>query len=358
MSAVSEVMAARKALQRYVYETPVIKSNALAQRTGHRRVLLKCENLQRTGSYHLRGYMYKVIRTMEQDMDVDSFVTFSTANGGAALSCAASQFQTAAHVVIPRHLHENITRSIRHYGGRYVEADPTPKGRTEAVAALMEQHNRREGKVQHHAVFVHPYLDRHVMIGYGTIGVEMMLQTDCQIDCVVTPIGGGSLLAGLAIAVRAMKPNVAVFGCRPVSKAICDSYAFFKRGDTTTDPAEKISTDAASETSSLAADAAAAPPHPRVMKADAVERSLRERYPHTQPRLVSGIISVNNEEIRYAFRYIYERCKLVVDAKAAMAVAAVLAKPQELEKYKCVAIVLTGGNVDLNQVPKLAAARL
>ncbi|GET85935.1 threonine ammonia-lyase [Leishmania tarentolae] len=338
MPTFSDIMAARKALDGYVYETPIIQSNALHQRTRHESVLLKCENLQRTGSYHLRGMTYRVIRAKEEDLGINNFVTHSSGNGGSALACAASNFQSTAHVVVPEDTSTLITRSIRHHHGNFYYCKPDLKSRVEMETRLQAEFNKVSGRKRNQCMLVNPYSDESIIAGHGTTGIELMLQTDCSVDCVVLPVGGGALLAGTAIAVKGMKPHVGVFAAELAVPP--DHYTAFKRGEVM--EARKDVEDTK---------------RPKGNK-HGIRTELTDLANNYIDRYVDGVVHVSEEEMRYAFRYVYERCKLVVDTNAAIAVAAVLACPQELSNYRHVCIVLSGGNVDLNDVPKLATARL
>lgn len=338
MPTFNDVMQARKAIDGYVYETPVINSNALRGRTSHEQVVLKCENLQRSGSYHLRGMMYRVIRSKEMDLGINNFITHSSGNGGQALSCAASSFQSTARVVVPEGTSELVIKGIHHYEGEAYECKPTLESRVAKVQELMERFNKPIDGTRQQSIFVHPYDDEYMISGHGTIGIELMLQTDCRLDCVIVPVGGGALLSGVAIAVKGMKPHVAVFAAE--LDELDTRMESFKRGELVL----KGKDVAKQKESKSAATALKSPLTPRTF-------SYIQHY-------VDGVIKVTEEQNRYAFRYVYERCKLVIDANAATAVAAVLARPPELARYRRVGIVLSGGNIDLSDVPKLAAARL
>ncbi|KPA83681.1 putative serine-threonine dehydratase [Leptomonas pyrrhocoris] len=342
MPTVGEIMSARKALDGYVYETPMIASNALRGKTRHESVMLKCENLQRTGSYHIRGMTYRVIRAKEADLGINNFITHSSGNGGAALACAASNFQSKAHVVVPEDTNSLITRSIHHYQGNFYYCKPDLKSRVEEEAKLLEEFNRPAGKQQNRAIVINPYDDEAVITGHGTAGIELMLQTDCAVDCVVAPVGGGALVSGVAIAVKGMKPHVGVFAAELADPP--NHYTDFKRGE---------SLAARQQRHGLSHHEAAAKGNRHGIRTPLTD--LATRY---IDRYVDGVIHVTPEEMKYAFRYVYERCKLVVDTNAAIAVAAVLSCPPALDNYRRVCVVLSGGNVDLNDIPKLAVSRL
>ncbi|KPI85804.1 putative serine-threonine dehydratase [Leptomonas seymouri] len=342
MPTLGDIMSARKALDGYVYETPIIASNALRGKTRHESVMLKCENLQRTGSYHIRGMTYRVIRAKEADLGINNFITRSSGNGGSALACAAHNFQSKAHVIVPEDTNALITRSIHHYNGAFYYCKPGLKERMEMEARLLRELSRPAGKRQNHAVVINPYNDDAVIAGHGTTGIELMLQTDCAMDCVVVPVGGGALLSGVAIAVKGMKPHVGVFAAE--LDAPPNRYTDFKRGE---------SLAAGRQRQGLPYNEAAAKNNKH-----GIRTPLTDLTTGYIDRYVDGVIHVTLEEMKYAFRYVYERCKLVVDTNAAIAVAAVLSCPPALNNYRRVCIVLSGGNVDLNDIPKLAVSRL
>lgn len=322
-----DVMAAHKAIASYAYETPILSSNALRNHTGHQEVLLKCENLQRGGSYHFRGMVNKVIKTKENDLGVETFVTHSTGNSGTALSCAAKDFQSVAHVLVPKHTNQLITTSIEHYEGKFYPIECTLESRREHVKKLVEDLTRQKIPTQ----LVHPYDDDDIMAGFGTVGLELMEQTNCGVDCVVAAGGGGGLLAGVSVAVKGMKPHVAVFAAVP--EDLEDDKQFFKRGEF-----------------KLRKDALVPKGKPNTGKYLMTDKTYALVCKH-----VDGTITVTEKQIRSAFRYVYERCKLVIDTNAATAVAAVLSCPPQLRKYRRVCIIISGGNVDLNDIPRIVS---
>ncbi|CCW71200.1 unnamed protein product [Phytomonas sp. Hart1] len=330
-------MAARKAIDSYIYETPLILSVSLSKRTGHHKILLKCENLQRTGSYHYRGFIHSVVRAKARDLSVTNFITYSVANGGRALACAAEDFQSAARVVAPGPTHPLVASGIRYHGGVLYPCGPTPHARDARLAELAQTF---QANPRGRAVVVDPYHDPDLLAGFGTVGIELMLQTDCEVDCVVAPLGGGALINSLAVALRGMKPNVAVFGA--ISDFVNESDMSLRYVEMKTEGKEAEKPEAAPSSS-----------NPSIL-----ERKVTKWNAKHMKKLVNGVLQVTEEDVRYAFRYVYERCKLVIDLKAATAVAAVLANPKELRRYQCVAVVLSGGNVDLKCIPDLMSSAL
>lgn len=322
-------MAAHKSIDTYVYETPILTSKAITQSTPHQEVLLKCENLQRAGSYHFRGMINKVIRTKENDLGVETFVTHSTGNSGSALACAAKDFQAVAHVVVPEDTNQLITTSIEHYDGKFYYSPCSLEERQKNIKLLEETLQKQ--KVT--SALVHPYDDDDVMAGFGTVGLELMEQTNCAVDCVVAAGGGGGLLAGVSVAVKGMKPHVAVFAAVPDrTSQSSEKEQMFKRGEF------EMRRDAMVPKGKLTGN-----------------YRMTDKTYNLVAKHVDGTISVSPKQIRMAFRYVYERCKLVIDTNAATAVAAVLSCPPQLRKYRRVCIIISGGNVDLNEIPKIVS---
>ncbi|RNF25121.1 putative serine-threonine dehydratase [Trypanosoma conorhini] len=336
-----DVMMAYKATRPYVHETPVIASNSIQQFSGH-EVALKCENLQRTGSYNLRGGMNFVIRTKLLDLSINHFVAQSTGNLGLAVALAASSFSATGHIVIPKRANDVVVHSIAHYSGKVYRCGDARDEQMKLTQKLVSDNNNTSKKNGVNAcVFVHPQ-DDWLIAGYGTLGVELMLQTDGRLDAVVVPASEGALLAGVALAVKGMKPNVAVFAAECDAR---DPNSDFEDG-----PVVAVNKgegggdqDHSTQHANNAVD---------------VARQLRTPLNATAAKCVNkyvdGVIKVTERQKRDAFRFVYERCKLVVDDSAATAVAAVLTRPASLSQYDHIGIVLAGGNVDLDDIPRLA----
>ncbi|ORC85297.1 serine-threonine dehydratase [Trypanosoma theileri] len=350
-----DVMTAHKAIRNYVHETPILTSNALRQKSDHEEIVLKCENLQRTGAYNLRGAVNHVIHSKQMDLGINHFVARSLGNHGIAVALAANAFDATGHIVIPPNPSDIVVKSIRHYGGRMYPCGPSADEQMQLVQRMMDSTTagggvREKGEEASSCVYVHPQ-DKWVAAGHGTAGVELMLQTDCRLDAVVVPAAGAALLAGVGLAVKGMKPNIAVYGAlntddeenQEMKKN--DSKAHNKNGKNNNNkrngsefklpPVISDHTSGASLPSELLGTMT-----PEV--AECVERN------------VDGIICVNAAATRYAFRFVYERCKLVIDAEAATAIAAVLQRPKELTRYRHIGIILSGGNVILDDIPKLS----
>ncbi|KEG09805.1 serine-threonine dehydratase [Trypanosoma grayi] len=340
-----DVMTAYKAASTYVHETPIITSNALRQRSEHEEVVLKCENLQRTGCYNFRGVMNHIIRSKQVDIGINHFVTQSVSNHGLAVALAANEFASTGHIVIPANTPDIVVKSIKHYGGKVYPCCPSQDERMRIAQELVEANNNSGKNGVNSCVYVHPQ-DDWLIAGNGTAGVELMLQTDGRLDAVLVPAVGGTLLAGVAIAVKGMKPNIAVFA------AECDKPDQMYEFEYGTVVAPGDNNNNNSSSSNVKVPGARAP-YVRNLASE-LSTPLSPHVAQCVNRHVDGVLKVTEAQTRQAFRFIYERCKLVIDANAATAVAALITRPEALKRYRRIGIILTGGNVELDEVPQLA----
>lgn len=343
MSTFRDVMIAYKATRQYVHETPILRSNALRQETGHEEIVLKCENLQRTGSYNFRGVLNYVIRSKQRDLGVNHFVTQGSADHGLGVALAANSFAATGHIVVPEATPDRTVKAIEHYGGNVYRCGADEEEQMRFVQKLLDKHNKSSKNAgDNTCVYVHPQ-DEWLLSGNGTVGVELMLQTDSSLDAIVVPAACGTLAAGVALAVKEMKPNIAVFA---VECALPNSN----------DAAECSTTTATNKVSStrVVENGDRDKRHNFRDLASQFNTQLNEKLAQCINQHVDDVLKVSETQIRYAFRYIYERCKLVIDLNGAMAVGAVLSRHKILEPYRRVGIVLAGGNVELDEIPRLA----
>jgi len=294
----ADVEQARARLEGIARVTPVFGSETFSRRAG-REVLLKAENLQRTGSFKIRG-AYNTIATLGEREREAGVVAASAGNHGQAVAWAAREQGVGATVFMPQDSPMAKVDATRNYGAT-VELGGTVF--EEAVVAA-EEYVERSG-----ATFIHPFEDDVVIAGQGTIGLELAEQVP-QAKTVVIPIGGGGLAAGIALALRARRPEVRVVGvqakaCGPLAGGtefgftIAEGIAVKQPGELTTS-------------------------------------ILREH--------VDEIVAVTDEEISEAIVLLLERTKLVVEGAGAASVAAVLGGHVSGEGPVCV--LLSGGNID------------
>ena len=296
---VADVHAARERLAGVARETPVHPSETLS-RLADRQVLLKAENLQRTGSFKIRG-AYNTIAQLSAQERRAGVITASAGNHGQALAWAARQAGIPATIVVPEGAPMAKVDAARGYGATVELAG---EGFDDSVAAAQEILTRTG------ATFVPAFEDPRVIAGQGTLGLELVAQLPPGVGTVVIPVGGGGLASGIAIALRAERPELRLVG---VQSAACAPLAGLAPSGTTV------------------ADGIAVK-HPGELTA-AILRDL-----------LDDVVVVDDEEISKAIVLLLERSKLVVEGAGAAPVAAVLAGLAGGDGF--VAAVLAGGNID------------
>ncbi len=310
---VEAVQAAAARIAGHVHRTPVMRSRTFDTLSG-RRIWFKCECLQRTGSFKVRGALNAVLR-LPPEVARRGVVTHSSGNHAQALALAARLRGVPAHVVMPSDATPAKWRAVESYGGRITFCEPTMAARQATAAAVQA----RTG-----AVLIPPFDHPDVVAGQGTVALELLAQID-DLDAIVVPVGGGGLVSGVAIVVRALRPDVRVIGAEPAG---ADDAARSKAAGRLLPVGE-----------------------PRTI-ADGLRAGLgRLTWPIVRD-LVDAVVTVDDRAIVQAMRLVWERVKLVVEPSAAVPVAAVLgpAVRDLVPADATVAVVLSGGNVDLDRI--------
>lgn len=292
-----------------VKRTPVLSSITMGALVGG-TIALKAENLQRTGAFKVRGALHRLHR-LGSDADV-GVTAGSAGNHAQALALAAAHHGVPCEIFVPEGAPLAKIAACEGYGATVTEAGASL---TEAVAASMA-HAARTG-----AAFCHPYDDPDVIAGQGTLGLELAEDVD-DLAAVLVPLGGGGLLAGVATALRALRPEVRIVG---VQAAVCAPYA----GDPP--PSGPVPT---------LADGIA------VKSPGAITRPIVER-------LVDDVVTVDEDTIADAMLLLSERAKLVVEGAGAVGIAALLSGAVTPAPTGVTCVVLSGGNVDLGSMPSL-----
>ena len=295
----------------YIKRTPIMRSrllNGLAET----EVYFKCENFQRMGAFKMRGATAAIL-ALNAEERAKGVVTHSSGNFAQAVSLSAKSLGIPAYIVMPSSAPQVKKDAVKTYGGQITECEPTIKAR-EAAAAKIEEETG--------ATFLHPSNDLNVIYGQGTAAKEF-LEDFPELDVIITPVGGGGLLAGTALAVDFYAEKCKTIGAEPFE--VDDAYRSLESG--------KIEFNKTTNTI-----------------ADGLKTNLGDKnFPIIQDK-VYEIIRVEEEEIITAMKLIWERMKIVVEPSAAVAFAAVL---KEKEKFhgKRVGIIISGGNVDLSNLP-------
>lgn len=275
-------------------------------------LFFKCENLQKAGAFKFRGACNAVLSLSDQQA-ARGVVTHSSGNHAAALALAARLRGIPAYIVMPENAPEAKRRAVEAYGGKITLCKPTLADRQAVAERILHQTN---------AVLVHPYDDAAVIAGQGTLALEFHEQTP-GLEFVVTPVSGGGLISGVALATVAASPGTQIVGVEP------------ERAD--------------DARQSLQAGRLLAGPIGETI-ADGLRAALCERTFAVVSQHVREIVAVSEAEIVAAMRLIWERLKIIVEASSAVVLAAVIKQPVPFRGRR-VGLVLSGGNVDLDQLP-------
>jgi threonine dehydratase len=303
-----DIEAARPEVGRVARRTPVVSSRTISERTGG-TVALKAENLQRTGSFKVRGVSAKLAALGDEGC-ADGVVAASAGNHAQALAAVAAARGVRCDVYVPRDAPIAKAEAARGHGANVHVGGES----LDECIALARERAESEG-----AAFVHPYDDPDVVAGQGSLGLEL-LEDVPGLARVIVPVGGGGLASGIAVAVKSARPEVEVLG---VQVAACAPYpASLERGEPV--PA----------TSALTIADGIAVKRPGDLTLALIGEWL------------DGLVVVEDEETAEAMFWLLERCKLVVEGAGAVGIAALLGGQLAPAPKGTTVAVLSGGNVD------------
>jgi len=273
-------------------------------------VFLKKENLQVTGAFKIRG-AYNKIASLSKAQHASGVIAASAGNHAQGVALSASKFNTKAIIVMPESTPLTKVNGVKHYGAEVILHG---SNYDEAYGFA------REYSDKHSLTFIHPFEDAEVIAGQGTVALEILEKCE-SLDAVVIPVGGGGLIAGMSAAIKAINPKIEVIG-------VGASGA----------PAFKESYEKKSAVDSLSV---------RTIADGIAVRDTSEVTLAYALKNVDKIISVDDEEIASAILFLLEKQKLVVEGAGAVGVAALLHKKLPDIKNKKIAVVLSGGNMDV-----------
>lgn len=296
-----------------IHRTPVFTCRALDEVSGA-QLCFKCENLQKAGAFKSRGACNAVF-SLSDDEARRGVVTHSSGNHAAALSRAAALRGVPAHIVMPSNAPAVKVAAVEHYGGQITFCEPTLQARETTAAKVLEQTG---------GTMIHPYNDERIIAGQGTCAIEL-LEDVPDLEIVMAPVGGGGLLSGTAIAAKALRPGIAVTAGEP--HAADDAFRSLQAGRII--PVGQTTT-----------------------VADGLKTSLGEKTFAVIRRLVDRIDRATEPGIVRALELMLTRTKLVVEPSSAVPLAAILENPGPYAG-KRVGVILSGGNLDLSQLPTL-----
>jgi threonine dehydratase len=296
----------------HLHRTPMLTSRSLGERSGAARLFLKCESFQKTGSFKPRGAL-NIVLTLPPERRARGLVTVSAGNHAQAVAWAARVVDVPCTVVMPSDAPRSKMEAVRGYGATIIAHDDR--------ATLFER--MREEEARSGAAFVHPFDDAVGLAGAGTLGLEVLEQSP-DVDCVVVAIGGGGLMAGLACAIKAVKPD-----CRVIGVELAAGPGM---------------------TPALAAGKPVPVARPRTL-ADGLTPPFVGALPlAVAQQCVDEIVLVTEAEIEAAMRGLLLRAKLYVEGSGAAATAALLAGKVRAAAGANVVSIVSGGNVDPERV--------
>jgi threonine dehydratase len=304
-----------------IHRAPVLTSASLDATIGA-RVFFKCENLQKTGSFKIRGASNAIFSLSDEEVS-HGIVTQSSGNHGAAVACAAAWRGVPAWVVMPKNASAVKRRAIEGYGATVIACEPTMTSRNESCNRILAETR---------AVLVHPYDDDRVIAGQATSAKELMEDVR-DLDALFAPVSGGGLLSGTCLSSKAIRAEARVFGCEPANAD--DAYRSFTSGSLQSiDSADTI--------------------------ADGLRASLSPRTFAILREHLAGVLRVTEEEIVAAMLLVWERMKIIIEPSSAVAIAPLL-KPGCVAALRLPAradgapqklgVIFSGGNVDFSHLP-------
>ena len=305
------ILAAHARIAPRIHRTPVVTSASLDKIAGA-HLYFKCENLQKTGSFKIRGATNAVFSLTDKEAR-HGVVAPSSGNHAAALALAARWRGVPAFIVMPSNSSAAKMRAVESYGGKITQCEPNMASREETCAEVMQKTG---------AHLVHPYNDARVIAGQGTAALELIEDLG-ELDVVIAPVSGGGLLSGTAIAAKSMRPGIRVIGGEP--RNADDAHRSLA--------AKKIEPAAPFET-----------------MADGLRATLCPLTFSILQSFVDEISVVTEEELTAAMLLLWERMKLVVEPSGAVAAAPAMNRRIRSEG-KRIGIILSGGNLDLHKLP-------
>ena len=302
---------AHNRIKPFIHKTPVLTSQLLNEKAGC-NLFFKSENFQKMGAFKMRGAANAIL-SLSEDERQRGVVTHSSGNFAQAVSLAAKKLGVKAYIVMPENAPQVKKDGVKTYDGEIIECESTPQAREATANRIKEEKG---------ATFLHPSNQDEVIYGNSTVAIEF-LEEQPNLDVILTPVGGGGLIAGTALAAHYFSNNCKIIGGEPMEAD--DAYRSLISG--------KIETNDSFHT-----------------VADGLRTHLGNRnFPIIQ-KYVDKIIRVEEDEIISAMQLIWERIKIVVEPSSAVAFAAVLKNKEEFAT-KNVGIILSGGNVDVKNLP-------
>jgi threonine dehydratase len=312
----ADVVDAAARLRGVVHRTPVLRSRTLDRLAGA-EVHLKAENFQRIGAFKFRG-AYHAVSRLAPEQRAKGIAAYSSGNHAQAVALAAREFGTVAVILMPADTPASKQAATTGYGAEIVTYDRYTGDRVALGAALAAERG---------LTLIPPYEHPHVIAGQGTAALELLDQAG-ELDALLAPVGGGGLMAGSATAAKGLHPAIRMIGVEPAD------------GDDTR--------------RSLAAGERIAVPVPRTIADGQAAAIPGELTFSINRRLLDEVVLVDDDEIRDALRFAFERLRIVLEPSGATGLAALLTgRVRPLPRR--IGVILSGGNIDAVRFAELVA---
>lgn len=308
-----DIETARRALKNIIHHTPLIPSRTLSMKTGG-PVYLKAENLQRTGSFKIRGAYYR-LQALSEEEKRRGVVTASAGNHAQGVAWAARELGIHARVVMPKGASIAKIEATRGYGAEVILAG----AEYDEAAELAQKLSAEDG-----SVYIHAFDDPYVVAGQGTLALEV-IQDLPQLDYILVPIGGGGLLSGVGFALKSLNPRIRVIGVE--AKGTHSMTASLERGEPV-----------------------------NLSKVQSIADGLAVKQPseltfNLTKQVADEVVVVEEDAVAHAILFLLERARLVVEGSGAVGVAALL--NEQVKVTGTGVIVLSGGNIDMNIIARI-----
>lgn len=306
----SEILKAQNRIQSYIHRTPLISCHQINLMTGA-EILFKAEHLQKGGAFKARGASNAVF-TLKEEGFKGILATHSSGNHAQALARAARAAGLKAHVVMPDDSSKVKVDAVREYGAEISFCTPSLASRESELEKVIAQTGAKE---------IHPYNDPRIIAGQASCCLEILQET--QPDIILVPVGGGGLLSGTLLAANYTGSRVEVIGAEPINAN--DAFQSLKSGQLVPSVDPKTI-------------------------ADGLRTSLGSLTWPIIRNHVSDILTTSEDAIIEAMRMMWERAKILAEPSSAVPLAVILQHPERFRNRRVV-IIVSGGNVDLNNLP-------
>lgn len=307
-----DIIASEERIKNYIHHTPVLSSENINKLCGG-ELYFKCENFQKAGAFKSRGACNTLMQLSDKEKE-NGVITHSSGNHAGALSKAAKYYGVKAYIVMPSTAPRVKVEAVKSYGGEIEFCEPTLEAREKNMLRIQKNTGATE---------IHPYNNNNIIAGQATAAKELIDSMNSALDIIIAPVGGGGLISGTALSAHYFSPSTKVYAGEPLGAD--DAYKSFQKKELI--PSVEPNT-----------------------IADGLLTSLGSK---TFPIIIEhgdDIFRVYEKTIVTAMKLIWERMKIIVEPSAAVPLAAILDYP-EVFKNKKIGLILSGGNLDLNNLP-------